>query len=702
MSINLKGLNPLASLKLFSSRITSSRYTLLYFSLACIHCILQVTFQSLAFKVNVIAASNLGSIVDAGEYSEAYAYLENDGPLHLCKNANDGSNPHDCRIAWGANLSAPAQSNGGPNTIAPEYQSTMFTISSVSVTASGSRSAIVLPSSVIETELGDRPTQAVSEPTKENDSPSTPSSTRGPQAAPARTGSVSVTLPSTISTSALEPVPTQEGSATFSILSTGTSASTPEPTNAAPQGQRRKRSFEVEEIKENGELKSVRVTGLPIGPVVATKQCVEAIVWPLQILLQTRAEDVTLLAFQVWTLSMSIVAILNESIPHVIAAFLTHCLGTAWSGFQIWHTAAFRSEFNRLTRDGACNGINFLPGIWGPRDVYGISLLTVNSIALIFFGFLTWKLVQIFGWQTFKRVGASLVVNRVYKLVLLLAIFVQLTFFFIVAIAGLWMYILYNSNLANWSSSTDLFKRVFIPIPIALVPWLFLGWFAPRREQKLAMSCFIFISLGLIGTWCAMFVSGTYRFAFQDWRFFSIISVIAAFLTLVTTTLAVICLFNFGKGLLHYLDSQEQLEDEDDCTEKGNDLEKNSLTEQVRFPSGRSSGGDQIPTFSAVFPRTGTQKMVMDNDIDSVLGKRDSVTSISIDTHSIHGRSQAISPSDTASNSAIENIRSHGLERHPSDSSYHSQKGSYHVPQSGEHVRKPSNGSSKQKKWTIE
>jgi hypothetical protein len=41
----------------------------------------------------------------------------------------------------------------------------------------------------------------------------------------------------------------------------------------------------------------------------------------------TKREDVTFLAFQTWVLGMqSLVALLNESIPHTLAA-LTHLLG---------------------------------------------------------------------------------------------------------------------------------------------------------------------------------------------------------------------------------------------------------------------------------------------------------------------------------------------------------------------------------------
>lgn len=56
----------------------------------------------------------------------------------------------------------------------------------------------------------------------------------------------------------------------------------------------------------------------------------------------TKREDVTFLAFQVWVLGMSIVALLNESIPHTLAALLTHILATAWSVYQLFNTKNFQ------------------------------------------------------------------------------------------------------------------------------------------------------------------------------------------------------------------------------------------------------------------------------------------------------------------------------------------------------------------------
>lgn len=98
--------------------------------------------------------------------------------------------------------------------------------------------------------------------------------------------------------------------------------------------------------------------------VTLSDQCVQMIIWPNQMCVinltfcsvfshilfhsihNTKREDATFLAFQVWVLGMSIVALLNESIPHTLAALLTHLLATAWSVYQIFNTKNFQVRFS--------------------------------------------------------------------------------------------------------------------------------------------------------------------------------------------------------------------------------------------------------------------------------------------------------------------------------------------------------------------
>lgn len=91
---------------------------------------------------------------------------------------------------------------------------------------------------------------------------------------------------------------------------------------------------------------------------------------------------------------MSLVAVLNESIPHIFASLLTHILATAWSGFQINHTASFKQDFRDLISDGACQ-VNLLPDYWEGRAKAEYATLGLNIAALFGSAFLTWRLVRV-------------------------------------------------------------------------------------------------------------------------------------------------------------------------------------------------------------------------------------------------------------------------------------------------------------------
>ena len=70
-------------------------------------------------------------------------------------------------------------------------------------------------------------------------------------------------------------------------------------------------------------------------------------------------------------------------------------MAAAWTGFQITSTASFRSDFNRVVTNGACNGISLLPGYWRDRGEAEIPSLALNACALLVSCFLTWKLIKV-------------------------------------------------------------------------------------------------------------------------------------------------------------------------------------------------------------------------------------------------------------------------------------------------------------------
>lgn len=347
----------------------------------------------------------------------------------------------------------------------------------------------------------------------------------------------------------------------------------------------------VQAVEVNGTVQvMVNGFGWTNQAAVLDRQCLWALNYPVQVLQQTEREDLTFIAFQVWVLGMSIVAILNESVPHTIASLLTHVMATGWAGYQIFNTAQFRGDFARLSTNGACNPINLLPSYWQSRVGAEIASLVLNIVALLVSAFLSWRLAKLYGWQTFKRVGASIAISRVYKLVLVLSIVIQMSLFYMVIAISLWLDQLCNGNIGRLTSSSA-YKPFLIITLILLLPWLTTGWYGVRRELKIPMLVFLALSVGYLAGWAAMFDSISFRWTYMTWTFFGVMTSTSVFLTLVALILGIICRINFGKGLVRYLNAEELIPEDFVPVNYGDDPEK------FAFPS----DDREVPTFPVTF-----------------------------------------------------------------------------------------------------
>lgn len=332
--------------------------------------------------------------------------------------------------------------------------------------------------------------------------------------------------------------------------------------------------------------------------VILENSCLWSLNWPVSVLSNTKREDLVFVAFQFWVFGMSIVALLNESIAHIMASLLMHIMATAWAAFQITRTADFHSDFNRVITNGACQGVSLLPDYWHARSEAEIPSLALNVIALFVSCILTYKLIKLFRWQTFKRFGASPIINRIYKLVFTLLITIQLSLFFMMVTVSLWIDKLMNSIIGDLAEFQILYKvSSFITLAL-LIPWLMTGWFAVHRELRVPMLIFLILSMLYLAGWGVMFASTTFRWTFITWTFFSLMATTSVVLTLLSTILGVVCRLNFGKGLARYLNPHQGLDGGAHYYSDGY-----ADTEKVAFPP----YGQPIPTYAGDIKPTYSQ-----------------------------------------------------------------------------------------------
>ncbi|KAJ8084390.1 hypothetical protein PM082_003159 [Marasmius tenuissimus] len=587
-----------AKAKLVWERITFTRLTLAYFIFSLLHCFIQLGLQINAFSVNANAASFLTSIAEQAQALEKGVAALTGNEVKWCKEITTDLSTDQCDPIWPVrphnSMMAQAAAVSTSLTFTPAPISTSATANSQSSPTTASTTASSASSEATST------SRAETSPT------STTAGSSSQQEQTTSSSTSSVALP-TLNNGQRRPdddddeneLESESEDESESSDSDDESESSDSDDEVANLGRAvGKRSLFKRHPWPGPRDQTVIVTlnggGFNGQQEQLSMSCAWALNWPVSVLANTKREDVVFIAFQIWVLGMSIVAILNESIPHIAASLLTHVLATGWSGFQIAHTAKFRANYNQVVTTGACAGKNLLPNYWGARSIVEYIALSFNIIALLVSIYLTWKLIKLFGWQTFKRVGASLAINRMYKLVLVMSIVLQLSIFFMGATCGLWIDNLFNGVAAKTAWYVPLYKATAFVTIILLVPWIIMGWVSIRRELRIYMAIFLFLSLCYLGGWSVMFLADTFRWTFVTWMFFRMMAVSSVFLTVTAFVLGVVCRYNFGKGLPRYLSAQEPLPG-DDFTP----VYHTSDVEKVDFPSNEKP----IPTFSAAFGR---------------------------------------------------------------------------------------------------
>lgn len=290
-------------------------------------------------------------------------------------------------------------------------------------------------------------------------------------------------------------------------------------------------------------------------------QCLEALNWPLMILQDARREDICFLIFQVWLFGISIVTVLNESIPHLVSALVTHVLSTIWSIFQISRTHQYGGLYKSLVVNDACGGINVLSGFWMKRLSLFIPIFALNAAASIITLFVSYKLFHVYAHQTFKRVGWLDSMNRLYSLILTFSVALQLSAFFVICSSALMVDALFNSVFVRYVVNKTAYRIVFIHICVWTLPWVFIGWSSFRREHRLWTVMFFIMGTAMVGAWVSIFPTTFFAKKFAVFPFFATITITSFCTLVVTLLLGAICRLNFGKGLPQYLENQELIDE---------------------------------------------------------------------------------------------------------------------------------------------
>ncbi|EIN05842.1 hypothetical protein PUNSTDRAFT_137327 [Punctularia strigosozonata HHB-11173 SS5] len=363
-------------------------------------------------------------------------------------------------------------------------------------------------------------------------------------------------------------------------------------------------------VKAVFDNKTGDITGVELDKnndkVTLNLQCARVLIYPDQVLKNSRREELALIGSQFWLFLIGFHAVVYESAPHLLAVFFTRVIQSGWSAYSIWRTKDIHRRFNHLiiNPETPCHTKKLFPTYFSQRLAWQIPDLVLNLVSLLVTAYLGWKLVRLYNQHAFKRVGPPKHIVRIYRFFLAIWVCLQLSVFFLVTLMGLWVDQLVNSAVKHVSSHTTIYFAAFLFTLICLIPWITLGWYSVSREMKRMMVVFLVINLAFLGCWAAMFDSLVFRWTFVQWPFLGCMSVAALIFLTASFVLGVVCWRKFGEGLAQYLHVENMLEDMDFEPEVfQTDVEKAKISPSDKWEPTMSPIDVTLPSV-AYFPTT--------------------------------------------------------------------------------------------------
>ncbi|KAG8834302.1 hypothetical protein FRC17_009210 [Serendipita sp. 399] len=221
----------------------------------------------------------------------------------------------------------------------------------------------------------------------------------------------------------------------------------------------------------------------------ATDTCLQALSWPIQMIHQKQREDVVFIVLQVWVFGLGVAAVINNSVPHVLATVIGHLSIIVWTSIQLINVFAFQQGYEKLIKGannsqhlgflgkpGACDKQDPIPHYFQPQILSHLLLLGWNAFGFIGFLFFAYKLRCSFAWSTFKRIGASIMIERLYRMALMHLLFLQITLYFVIVSVALWIDQLHFGVIGNKTQKKGLDLLFFAAIETAAILFIFISF----------------------------------------------------------------------------------------------------------------------------------------------------------------------------------------------------------------------------------
>ncbi|ORX61400.1 hypothetical protein DM01DRAFT_1316117 [Hesseltinella vesiculosa] len=262
-------------------------------------------------------------------------------------------------------------------------------------------------------------------------------------------------------------------------------------------------------------------------------------------------ENIAFIGLQVWVMSMAVDATVHQNAAEVFALAFLYVIYAVLGGLQILDNDRWQAN---LSVSGSSSTFSLTPLI--TAHSLEIALTVCLAVFAVLFVYISYKLVLDFGWEIYKKIGADLSIQKMYRafqyfvLCLKIDIFVE----FLVSCFYFLQFVIKPGNVRHWQA------WIFLVITVSILPMLWLARQSVAKESKAQMIGFLIFQILVIFEFVLVLI-GTSSDAWYIWICFVSIGVVFAVVTIV---FGCICINNFNRGLFPFVQRgsmKSQLED---------------------------------------------------------------------------------------------------------------------------------------------
>ncbi|KAG0172770.1 hypothetical protein DFQ30_009679 [Apophysomyces sp. BC1015] len=281
-------------------------------------------------------------------------------------------------------------------------------------------------------------------------------------------------------------------------------------------------------------------------------------------------ENVFFVLFQVFQLYLGIDAIVRQSVIQLIAHTANEFLSMVFAFAQMGETIRWRSKVNAADEQTHISTSQEYFYVALRREIgLAVSLAALTCV----FAFLCWRLLQQFGWNVYKRIGADLELQARFRLCQIFLLNLKLDAFFHMIFSVFWIVVMTQESYQTASTAGLVWYVLHILLTIVQIPAIFVARYGICAEKPQMMYLFLLVQALIAIDFVVILQQSA-----TSWVFWVLAVCLAIILSISTILLAVRVMSNFDKGLKPYLQRlfSESYQDKLDPTKDGRFQRDNS------------------------------------------------------------------------------------------------------------------------------